>query len=150
MIINEATTKIALRYYPELGDRIKVTNRYLRDKSRLKKIPELKSLTQKILRRWKNTGGNSAIFEPKSMIQIHKSENEKIVVNAMIYGIEIQKREPPTHVVVLVTEADPLHNVPLGGIPNPRGKLFIFDRIITDYNEYLKYINGKQITKVTV
>jgi len=25
MIINEATTKIALRYYPELGDRIKVT-----------------------------------------------------------------------------------------------------------------------------
>lgn len=148
MIINEGTTKITLRYNPELGDRIKVTRRYLKDKYRLKKIPELKSLTQRILRQWKNSGGKLSIFEPKRMIQIHKSE--KVVVNAMIYGIEIQKREPPTHVVVLVTETDPLHNVPPGGIPNPKGKLFIFDRIITDYNEYLNYINGSQITKVSV
>lgn len=136
MIINEATTKIALRYDPSLGDRVTVNSAFLRDKKKL--TPEVRRNLRRLIRDWKSSKGALAIFEPKRKIKITKN---KVPIYLNMYGVEVQKREPPTHIVVIVTETDPFYKKSEKSKPNPIGTLFIFDRIFTDYNEYYNYIN---------
>jgi len=134
MNINEATTKIALRYDHSLGDRVTVNSAFLRDKKKLP--PEVKRNLRRLIRDWKRSKGALAIFEPKRKIKLTKN---KVPILLNMYVIEVQKREPPTHIVVIVTETDPFYKK--SKKPNPPGTLFIFDRIFTDYNDYLNYIN---------
>lgn len=133
MILNESTTKVSLRYNHDLGDRITVSRRFLEDKANLS--PQLKIKMRHILRRWERGGGKEPIFEPKRRIVYDGQKS-------MMYVVEIQKRVPPTHVVIITSKTDPLFNVPRGGKPNPQGTLYIFDRVFTDYDEYLDYINN--------
>ena len=136
MNINEASTKIALRYDPSLGDRVTVNNSFLRDKKKLP--PEIKRSLRRLIRTWKSSKGALAIFEPKRKIKFAKN---KVPILLNMFGIELQKREPPTHIVVIATETDPFYKKSEKSKPNPEGTLFVFDRIFTNYNEYLNYIN---------
>lgn len=136
MTINEGTTKIALRYDPSLGDRVTVNNAFLRDKKKL--TPEVRRNLRRLIRAWKSSKGALAIFEPKRKIKFTKN---KVTTLLNMFGVEVQKREPPTHIVVIVTETDPFYKKSEKSKPNPTGTLFVFDRIFTDYDEYLNYIN---------
>lgn len=136
MTINESTTKIPLRYDPSLGDKATVNSAFLRDKKKLP--PEVKRNLRRLIRAWKSSKGALAIFEPKRKIKLTKN---KVPILLNMYVIEVQKREPPTHIVVLVTETDPFYKKSEKSKANPIGSLFVFDRIFTDYNEYLNYIN---------
>lgn len=136
MTINESTTKIALRYDPSLGDKATVNSAFLRDKKKLP--PEVKRNLRRLIRAWKSSKGALAIFEPKRKVKFTKN---KVATYINMFVIEVQKREPPTHIVVLVTETDPFYKKSEKSKANPIGSLFVFDRIFTDYNEYLNYIN---------
>jgi len=136
MVINEATTKISLRYNPSLGDRVTVNNSFLKDKKKL--TPEVRRSLRRLIRAWKSNKGALPIFEPKRKVKFTK-DNVTTLLN--MYGVEVQKREPPVHIVVIVTETNPSYKKSEKEKPNPQGTLFVFDRIFTDYDEYLNYIN---------
>ena len=128
--LNEAL-KVAIPYNHSSGDRVTISGKWLRDKAKLD--AETKRDLHKLIRGWQGGGGKLPIFEPKRRVRY---DGDKV----MMYVIELKHREPPIHIVVFLSHSNPVYKTTFNK-PNPVGKLFIFDRIIVGYDEYLKYIN---------
>lgn len=130
-LLLEGQVKISLDFDYDKGDRITISNRWLKDKSKLS--PEERKELRRLLRMWQaKKGKDFPIFEPKR----HVIYNQECM---RMFGVELQKREPPIHIIVLVTDTNPNFGNPKK--PNPKGKLYIFDRVLKNYDEYKKYMN---------
>ena len=123
------------------GDRITVTSAFLKDKRKLD--PKIRAELQRLLRTWQRRKGvDFPIFEFKNRrkFPIDLGDSRGIVKSCMPqYGIELRKRVPPGHINVFITHTNPTFGNPK--VPNPKGKLFIFDRIFDNYDKYKKYIS---------
>ena len=130
-LLLEGHIKISLDFDYDKGDRITISNKWLKDKRKLS--PKERKDLRRLLRMWRaKKGKDFPIFEPKR----HVVYNQECV---RMFGIELQKREPPIHIIVLVTDTNP--NLGNPKKPIPKGKLYIFDRVFKNYDEYLKYMN---------
>jgi len=120
-------SKVALRYDRGAGDREKVTKQFLSDKKKLK--PNERAIMRRYFRAWKASRGQDAIFELKASIRFKTEGPSK--PTTLIYGVEVQKRQPPFHVIGIKETVN-------GG----KNNLFIWTRIFTDYNSYGDYISN--------
>lgn len=143
IIINEGTTKESISFDHSKGDRITVTSSFLKDKKKLD--PKNRAELQRLLRTWqKRKGVDFPIFEFKNrrLFPMTVGKHKKSLGICMRqFGIELRKRVPPIHINLFITETDPNFGNPAK--PNPKGKLFIFDRIFTNYDHYFKYMNDR-------
>lgn len=123
------------------GDRISISSSFLRDKKKLD--PKVRADLQRLLRTWQRRKGvDFPIFEFKNRKKYPMNLGDKrglVGVCMAQYGIELRKRVPPVHINVFITDTNPNYGNPK--TPNPKGKLFIFDRIFDNYDKYNKYIN---------
>lgn len=115
--------KTASRYDTAAGDRERVTAQFLSDKKKL--TANEKKTMRKFFRVWKASKGTIPVFEAKATAEIGG------VGKTMLYGVEIQKRQPPFHVMAARKP-----------INNGKSYLYIWLRIFTDYNKYGDYISS--------
>lgn len=124
------STRKALRYDKSKGDKCRVTLDFKKDKARL--TPEERRNMKTFFRRWKASRGTDPIFEAKTWGHLKELNREgQPYGKQYIYGIEVQKRVPPFHVIA-VTES----------INNNTAILFSFIRIFTNYDDYRKYLSA--------
>ena len=142
-VLVEAVTKESISFDHANGDRITVTSNFLKDK---RKLPsQIRADLQRLLRTWQRRKGvDLPIFEFKNRKKFPMESGTKrgiVGVCMRQFGIELRKRVPPVHINVFITSTDPNYGNPKK--PNPPGKLFIFDRIFTNYNDYVNHINNR-------
>ena len=120
---NFKATKTASRFDRALGDRERVTQQFINDKKKLN--ANEKRLMRKFFREWKASRGTQPIFEAKFVADVGG------VGKTMLYGVELQKRQPPFHVLAIRSS-----------INNSKSFLYTWVRIFTDYNKYSDFVTG--------
>lgn len=140
-LIEAVAAKVAFRYSKILGDRIRVTHEFLKDKAGLK--PSNRSDLENWFKKWYasqnniNTPGGLAAFESKG-------RDSKKGMN--VYVVEVHKQNPSIHMIVYITKTSAIttkKGIELKGDQN----FFIFDRIFDDYKKYYDYLTSVIRTK---